>query len=260
MKSASYFTNPEMTREALRKYAALTQKWGWPIGESKLDLYRHGVVAFGGTADEATRRQSHQEISGHLRSYWGVGRKGTLWDARTTFDVLNSRCGACSCTSGLTLLTLGDEPSQRAVLDCLESVRGLKRLGSGSYPVMAVSKNLHFFNQRLWVIYDNEIVVKKVYRAFRRDWNSLYGDLAVDTGDEGIDFYLAYLLWASRSIRTGYRRLMDDFAEWFIGAVRDEGGKADDFRDELRLSYATAFEFIAIGAAHLEGAGVPCRA
>ncbi len=41
-------------------------------------------------------------------------------------------------------------------------------------------------------------------------------------------------------------------------AVRDEGEGAEDFRDELRLSYATAFVFIDMGAAHLEGAGEPC--
>jgi hypothetical protein len=259
MRSESYFTTPERTREALRKYAALTREWGWPIGESKLGLYRRGVVAFGGTADEATRRQSHAEIYGRLRSYWGVGRRGTLWDAATAFNVLTSRCGTCSRNSGLTLLTLGDKQSQRAVVNCLESLRGLKRLRSENYPVMAVSKNLHFFNPRLFVIYDNEIVVKKVYRAFRRDWNSCYDRIAVDSGDEGIDFYLAYLLWASRSICTGYGRLMDDFADWFTEAVRGEGEEAEDFRGELRLAYATAFEFIAIGAAHLEGAGALCR-
>jgi hypothetical protein len=39
--------------------------------------------------------------------------------------------------------------------------------------------------------------------------------------------------------------------------AKDEDQDAEDFREELR-SFATAFEFIVIGAAHLEGAGVPC--
>jgi hypothetical protein len=59
-------------------------------------------------------------------------------------------------------------------------------------------------------------------------------------------------------IRTAYPGFMDDFADWFIETVADGGEDAEDFRDELRLSFATAFEFVIIGAAHLEGAGVPC--
>lgn len=65
-------------------------------------------------------------------------------------------------------------------------------------------------------------------------------------------------------IRSGYQDLMGDFAAWFIEAVAEEGEDAEDFRAELRQSYATAFEFIVIGAAHLEGAnacrGTRCRA
>jgi hypothetical protein len=258
MKSECYFKNREKTGAALEKYTTLTREWGWPIAESKLDLYRRAVVAFSGTDDEATRRASHEDVYGHLRSYWGVARNGTLWEAPKVFDMLTNQCRACSRISGLILVTLADEQQQRAVVTCLKAMRGLKRFRSGNYPIMAVSKNLHFFNQRLWVIYDNEIVVKKVYRVFRRDWNSFYEGIATDPGDAGIRFYLAYLLWASHMIRNSHERLMDDFADWFVESARQEGRDAEDFRDELRLSFATAFEFVVIGAAHLEAAGVPC--
>jgi hypothetical protein len=36
---------------------------------------------------------------------------------------------------------------------------------------------------------------------------------------------------------------MDDFADWFIEEVSEEDD-ASDFRDELRQSFATAFEFV----------------
>ena len=98
---------------------------------------------------------------------------------------------------------------------CLEAVRSLKRLRSGNYPVMAVSKNLHFYNPRLFVIYDSEVVVGQVYRAFRKDWNGGYRRFA-STGDGWLDFYLAYLLWASHMIRNAYPGFMEDFADWFI--------------------------------------------
>jgi len=90
---------------------------------------------------------------------------------------------------------------------------------------------------------------------FRSDWNSCYNKIGADVNDKEIKFYLAYLLWGSSMIRSAYPTLMEDFAAWFIETVSKER-KADAFRDELRVSYATAFEFIIIGAAYLEAAGM----
>ena len=170
-----------------------------------------------------------------------------------------TECKPCSRRNGLTLASLEARSNQQAVVECLESMKGLKQLRSGSYPIMAVSKNLHFFNPRLFAIYDNDIVLKKVYRVFRTDWNSCYDEISVKTHDEGIAFYLAYLLWGGHLIRKAYASFMDDFADWFIETVRTEGEQAEDFRDQLRLSLAVAFEFVMIGAAHLERAGNPCQ-
>lgn len=61
----------------------------------------------------------------------------------------------------------------------------------------------------------------------------------------------------ARRVGGAYPGFMDDFADWFVGAVREEGMVADDFRGQLRSYYAAAFEFVTIGAAHLEGAA--CR-
>ncbi len=192
MKSEPYFQNPEMTRKALARYARFASDKGWPISE-KLALYREAITAFASTADERTRRASHGEVYWSLRSWWKVGRRGTLWDAATVFDVLTGQCQECSRGSGLDVTGLEDDQHRQTVVACLETVRGLKRLRSGHYPVMAVSKNLHFYNPRLFVIYDNEVVVGQVYRVFRKDWNGSYRRFA-STGDEWLDFYLAYLL------------------------------------------------------------------
>jgi hypothetical protein len=262
MTSEIYFQNPEMTRKALARYARLVGGKGeksWSIAESKLGLYRHAATAFTGTASESTRRSSHGILFGHLRSWWGLGRNGTLWDASTAFDVQINECEPCFRRNGLTLTSLEDKSNQQAVVECLENMRGVKQLRSGSYPIMALSKNLHFYNPRLFAIYDNDIVLKKVYRIFRADWNSCYRGIVVNSDDEGIAFYLAYLLWGGQMIREAYASFMDDFADWFIEAVRIGGDRAEDFRDELRLSLATAFEFVVIGAAHLERTSKSCR-
>jgi hypothetical protein len=134
-----------------------------------------------------------------------VGRRGRLWDAARVFHVLTNHCQACCRGRGLALTTLEDEQHQQTVVACLETVSNLKRSRSGNYPVMAVSKNLHFYNPRLFVIYDTEIVFGQVYRVFRKDWSGCYRRFA-STGDGWLDFYLAYLLWASRVIRPSWVR------------------------------------------------------
>jgi len=242
-----------MALAALERYRVLTVEKGWPISESKLGLYLPASVAFDMTASEAVRRENHLEVFRHLRRYWGIGRKGNLWTQNRVFDVLTTNCQPCSLHHGLTLMTLGNAESQDRVVHCLRELRELKTLKSGRYPVMAVSKNLHFFNPRLFVIYDNQVVGGQVYPAFKQDWCSFYASLCLrDYG--GIDDYVAYLLWAGHMIRNAYSGFMDDFAEWFINVVREEDGtEAEDMRCELKTYYATFFEFVTIGAALLEG-------
>jgi hypothetical protein len=117
---------------------------------------------------------------------------------------------------------------------------------------MAVSKFLHFFNPRLFVIWDREVILGKVYRVFRDDWNAAYRDIKVEADDKMMKFYLAYLLWAAKAIAEAGDDLMEDFATWFAKTV-----KAPDCRDEMVGFYATAFEFIAIGSTLLERDGCP---
>jgi hypothetical protein len=260
MKSEPYFQDPKRTRAALARYAQFANGRGekaWSIAESKLDLYRDAVKAYASQHDESSRRSSHEAVFRHLRRWYGIGRNGELRDASTVFSVLTNGCQSCARISGITLKSLGSTQNQQAVVECLESMGGLKELRSGKFPIMAVSKTLHFFNPRLFAIYDNDIVLKKVYRLFKSDWDSCYDKINADVHDEEIKFYLAYLLWGSSMIRSAYPTLMEDFAAWFIETVSKEGN-AEDFRKELRVSYATVFEFIIIGAAYLEPPTMRC--
>src|SRR5262245_61035263 len=260
MKSDRYFRDPEQTQRALARYAQLVGGKGekaWSIAESKLDLYRQAAIAFDDDAEDGLRRSTHEGIFEHLRRWYGVGRNGRLWDASTAFDALIS-CQRASRGGSLTLLGLDDEGNQQAVIGCLERMRELKQIRSGAYPIMAVSKNLHFFNPKLFVIYDNDIVLKKVYRVFREDWNACYDGIIVRIPDDGITFYLAYLLWAGRMISSAYGSFMGDFADWFIAAVENERNDAASYRGELQSYFAAAFEFVVIGAAHLEADSGTC--
>jgi len=120
---------------------------------------------------------------------------------------------------------------------------------------MAISKNLHFFNPKLFVIYDNDVVLKKVYRAFREDWNASYDGITVSIADDGIAFYLAYLVWGCRMVGGAHGVFMNDFADWFIASAENERDDAALDREALRSYFAAAFEFVVIGASYLEGSG-----
>ncbi len=231
-----------------------TKKRDWSISE-KLDLYRAAVQAFDSAADERSRRRHFDRIYRDLKRWWGIARNGSLAAPETIFALLTDECGACSRISGMTLMDVQNRCNQAAVVECLRKVRVFKKLKSDDYPVMAVSKFLHFFNPRLFVIWDRAVVLEKVYGVFRRDWDSSYRDIKVPTDDNWMKFYLAYLLWAGKAIHA--HGLMDGFATWFVEAVSSEP-EAEDFRQELKHYYATAFEFIAIGSALLENKGNGC--
>jgi hypothetical protein len=252
MKISPYFEN-EGWLKALDRYALFTKtkKKDWSISESKLDLYRAAKRAFEPAVDGDTERPHFDTIYGDMKRWWGIGRNGNLATSDTVFALLKAECGPCSRTSGITLMNVHDRSCQESVVECLRKVRELKKLKSGDYPVMAVSKFLHFFNPGLFVIWDNAIVKDIVCRVFKNDLKSSRQDIEVNTDDEDTKRYLAYLLWAGKAVRQCTHDLMDGFATWFVEVVSDER-HAEDFIPELKQYYAPAFEFVAIGSALLE--------
>lgn len=252
MKISPYFEETKQLT-ALNRYAEFTtaRNRDWSIGESKLDMYRLAKRAFDGKSEENCRRGEFDKIYGNLKSWWRISRNGNLASAEMTFALLSKECLDCSRSKGLTLMNLREASSQQIVVDCLREVRELKKLKSGAFPVMAVSKFLHFFNPKLFVIWDREIIYGEVYPVFRQDWNAAYRDIKVGTDDEWMKFYLAYLLWAGKSVQECSQKSMQCFSNWFVDIV-SSGRDAEDFRRELQTYYATAFEFVAIGAAYLE--------
>ena len=132
----------------------------------------------------------------------------------------------------------------------MENIKQLKRQ---TYPVMPVAKFSHFFNPKLFPIYDTKYVCGTVlHRAFKEDWNAFIrrSDLSSLTlsGKEGVQYALWWILWGREMIHHRHPSLMERFAEWLLLKSNDVG---DDLREELPTYFATAFEFIAIGAAQL---------
>ncbi len=241
-----YFVGGEADN-ALEEYKNFTQKMGWSI-DHKIDLYLAGDVAFNPVEDMGKRFNSFNEIYTSLRRYWQVFRNASsYWESQKVFDVLTEDCCVCSRNSNLSLINLDEEKNQM-IAECLMKIKDIKTLSSGETSSMAISKFLHFFNPKLFPIYDNQIIKKEVLKTFSDDWSSFKDDICTKNIDKGIETYFCYVLWASNIFKQSQNGVMNKFIKIF--AKRIEGNPLELPRD-LTEYYATAFEFISIGASEL---------
>lgn len=155
-----------------------------------------------------------------LRRRWQVFRGSRdYWTAEQTFAAINA------CCPKLRNRRLADlTPSDLSGLwEVLESVREVKQTGNGSSTI-AVSKFLHFWNPRLFVIVDDGVIWKWVL-AHHWVWEPIrqmrevtdttifgkpqgHDDVTCDLGT-----YLAVLAWAGAFVRA-HRRLPLCFADY----------------------------------------------
>jgi hypothetical protein len=122
---------------------------------------------------------------------------------------------------------------------------------------------LHFFNAKLFPIYDTRVVSNEVLgRAFASDWNEFYSDFQPtamrlfqakwgSTETKGLQDPTTYIAWANSLIRQRHASLMDDFSQWFMATVGASQAERS-LLPQITEYYATAFEFMAIGATYLE--------
>jgi hypothetical protein len=263
MVLATYFRDPGKTCWALKQYQHFAEQRtsAWSIRDSKLENYKHGAIAFDPAGDRDQRQAAFQRIYDQLKGYWQVFRPGQAsWDDRTLFNVLNDDLSTCNRTGGLTLANLSDD-GYSCILDGLDKLRGLKKMQY--YPIMAVSKFAHFFNPKLFPIFDTSVISNQVLGdAFASEWNAFYYQFQptahrlfqsrwASTETRGLQDPITYIAWAAKMIGQRHASLMDDFSEWFMAAA---GASAEEraLLPEIKKYYATAFEYIAIGAMSLE--------
>lgn len=250
-KLARYFRAPD-TRRALDSYAGAARQRHWPTQE-KLELYGDAKSAADTSLPPEERRTAFGRIYDNLRSYWQVFRPADparCWNADRIFDVLDGECRGCSRQSDLTLLNLSNRlAGQGEVLLCLDALQGIKP--SSSYPWMTVSKFWHFWNPRLVPIYDGAVIWSEVLNGtFRDDYRSFCRTTGLTAGERSGRFNLNYMLFASEILAAADAEFMSTFAEWFAEQVPEPA--TVQLMPDLREYFATAFEFVAIGAARLE--------
>jgi len=132
------------------------------------------------------------------------------------------------------------------LLASLSRLRNIKP--NKEYPTMTVMKFLHFFNPRLFPIWDREVVGGRVFRRFRSDYREFCKSKNLDPYAKGAKFIPNYTLWAGDLIRSSGTKFMNSFARWFRSQVGSHPDTLNVLQD-IDKYYATAFEFVAIGAA-----------
>ncbi len=252
MSGASTFFRPGRIDDVLAAYARRRKTRGWWVSE-KARLYGLADAAFSsGCGDGCAMREIHAT----LRGYWQIFRNGEGWSAERVHRVLGSPpCRACG-REALDLPALAAGRDLRMVWGCLKAMSGVKQLPAGNISAMAVSKFLHFFNPRLFPIFDRAVVRNQAFPHFRADiqaacrrWEAALAPLRADQEyARGLNDYVHYLIWAAETVgsagtATGMRR----FGAAFRRMVADENRGATPPRD-VATYYATAFEMAMVGA------------
>ena len=243
MKLSEFFQEPYID-QALNAYVAARPNWDI---STKMELYAYADTAFDYELPEHERRQAFSSIYVSLKSYWKVFRNAqSYWDADTTFSALNA-LELSQRGSGLDLITLNADIHSADILRELLSLRNLKK--NQDYPYMAVSKFLHFSNPGLYPIFDTDAVWNTVCKgSFKQDYHDFCNRHQLKPNETSGRFNLNYTLWASELLKEADPRFMAIFAEWMIRQIPDTEDQ-DAFALKLSSYYATAFEFLAIGAA-----------
>jgi hypothetical protein len=219
-------------------------------------MYNWAKMAFDSELEEQDKRIAFRKLYEKLKRDFKMVR-GPIpafphWGADKTFDTLTNDCQAISRQSGLTLMALrpGTRESE-TVFEGLSKLRDLKE--TRYYPWMPVAKVTHFFNPLLFPIYDKkiiwEVVLNKVFRSDYRQWCKKIGVDPNET-NQSANFNRTYTLMAASIMQEADGSFMDFFGQWFkrqVSLCNDE----HEVLDEISRYYATAFEFVAIGAAHL---------
>src|ERR1035438_8359094 len=246
----SYFENESQQRQALTNYFTA---WGddrWITRE--VNLYNVSQGAFYSGLDSASALREFRKIDNDLTGYWQVFRpysRDACMPPEKIHSTIKAGFGEFAWTGSVTLMNFLKGGTGVRLQASLETLRQIKP--NQGFPIMTVSKFLHFYNPALFPIYDEAVIWGKVLDRFGDEfrrfcqttpgirWNNDYTPL----------WYHNYLCWASFLVSNAHGRFMQTFVEW----LSKQTGPAFATRkyDPMTI-YARAFEFTATGAAVIE--------
>jgi len=244
-----YFENESAQRRALEACRGFLGGKDWAVRD-RLEFYDISHEAFSSDGGAAAFRRIYEELVRPASANgWGIARNsaGPLWTAEKTFQALRGDFSQFAWGGATSLLNFRKSGAEATLPPLLEKMRPLKPLRSASnWPVMAVSKVLHFFNAELFPVYDNEVIWNKVMTHFLNEFRGFCRTLSppYDAGYTPT-FYRNYMSWGSALLESAHPQFMQNFAGWL-----GEQPGADLTRRSFDPSklYATAFELTIIGA------------
>jgi hypothetical protein len=219
----------------------------------KIDLYAASRLAFDPATPNAEGLKAFEAIYGNLVSYWQVFRPhGTAesWTARQIFDAIKNEFSEFAWGSSATLPNFLNSGRHEMLMRGLVKLDRIKP--NNDYPVMAVSKFLHFFNPALFPIYDTEVIWKKVFKCFQTDYDDFCTSRELGPRADNAAFFDNYMCWGSSLLSSAHPKFMHSFVEWLGNELSPRQFDVLG-RTTLGTLHATAFEFTAIGAARAEG-------
>lgn len=257
-----YFQREDQ-RHALDKYAEVSKARGWWVSQ-KVSMYQDSHKGFDVAEPQfESFNRVFKILKGEFGRGFGVFRgipRATdckHWSAQRIWETIKKEFARFTWDGSVTLQTLLGDGNYMELLKPLEAMKGIKF--KKDYPVMAVSKFLHFYNPGLFPIYDGvEIWKWGLRKRFDGDYRRFLKSAGLQPAPETFDtpqFLLNYMCWASHLISSAWEGFMEVFVDWLYVQVDREkhaGVPSPDMpsRERLGTLFATAFEFTAIGAAH----------
>lgn len=234
---------------ALDEYRRFAAAHHWSVTD-KIQLYQRCVEAFDPHLASDQQHQQLEIVYTELRKHWQIFRGAkNYWSASQVQHALTMLPVQCSRRGTLTLPDITPTAHAETLLQCIEIMEGVKSLPTHRTPIMAISKFLHLYNPRLFLIFDNAVIAQSVLPAFRTEWQSFTNPvLDLPTSIEARN-YLKYLFWAASLIQEKKEEIASAFTQWLTEQMLFEGA-SETPPAESREWYATAFECVAIGAMH----------
>ncbi len=240
----SYFMSNRY-EEALDQFASFARKQDWRMSY-RAELYEHAQEAFDLELPLERRQAAFVKVYNGLDRNFGVFRNSTggHWDVDRIFKGLTEDCKPVGRGSGRTLALLrNDAKDLYALEDSIHDLAGIKKISE--YPHMPASKFLHFYNPKLFPIYDRQVIWEQVLCGpFKSEWQGVCRRMGIIFAERSGKFNISYTRWAAENIQKADPSFMPYFAAWFC----KEAQIGADTLPGLESYYATAFEFVAIGA------------
>ena len=249
----SYFTNETEQRRALGALG------GWFDPADDLDLYDASWCAFDPSSSAVEALRYFQKIYDALSSQsWGAfrspvkGLRSQCWSTQQTFETIKREFAEFSWRGPVNLLNFPTSGTGLRLESCLTKMKGIKP--KKDYPLMVVSKFLHFCNPALVPIYDTKVIWEKVLDCcFKSDFRDFcnHENLPYDRfrKEDTVDFLPAYMRFANSLLSEAHGRFMQVFVEWL---AEQPGTELRRRKFDPTTLYARVFEYTAVGAAAAE--------